>query len=744
MKVKIIAALGVLVLVVGAVVLLWNKQFGEDAPPPKKADYKPRVYLDTSGFGPLTRRIQTWRDPTSLEDVRSAFDQFGSRELFAVEKRLAEPNLTPRERLESHFYKTQMYLYDGDAKHGYETLLQARDYLTANPQLEEEFLYTVIFLQGVASLRRGENENCIECRGEGACLFPISASAVHLKKDGSRLAIKHFTEYLEQFPDDLGVKWLLNLAYMTLGEHPQQVPEQYRLSFDRYGHDADIGKFKDIGHLLGVNRFNQAGGVVMDDFDGDGLLDLVMTTFDPLEKMLFFRNKGDGTFEERNNIADGKQYGGLNLVHGDYNNDGYLDIYIPRGAWLSRGIRPSLLKNNGDGRFTDVTQEAGLMDAFNSLCATFADYNNDGHLDLFVCNEVGNNRLYRNRGDSTFEEVACAAGVEGNSQNCKGATWFDYDNDGYPDLFLNYLNSGPQLFHNERNGKFTNVTARMGITGPEVGFSCWSFDYDNDGWIDIFSTCYQRNLDEIISGIVHPNKTTRMGTTKLFRNMQGKEFKDVSEQTGVNKVFATMGSNFADFDNDGYLDFYLATGEPPYSTLIPNRMFKNMGGKHFAEITSSARTGNLQKGHGVACGDWDRDGNIDLFAMLGGASPGDRFHNAMFQNPGQGNNWLNVKLVGQKSNRSALGARIKVVTKGSPTQTIQRHVNTGSSFGNNPLEQQFGLSKATEVATLEVHWPTSGTTQTFHNLAVNQAIEITEGVDQFRVLPRKRVPLPKE
>ena len=138
----------------------------------------------------------------------------------------------------------------------------------------------------------------------------------------------------------------------------------------------------------------------------------------------------------------------------------------------------------------------------------------------------------------------------------------------------------------------------------------------------------------------------------------------MTKEAGLDMVFATMGSNFGDFDNDGYLDFYLGTGDPNLATLVPNRMFKNVGGQRFAEITGSSGTGHLQKGHGVACGDWDRDGNVDIFIEMGGAIHGDKYHNVLFQNPGQGNHWLTVKLVGKKTNRAAIGARIKVVTAG--------------------------------------------------------------------------------
>src|SRR5262249_28725558 len=157
------------------------------------------------------------------------------------------------------------------------------------------------------------------------------------------------------------------------------------------------------------------------------------------------------------------------------------------------------------------------------------------------------------------------------------------------------------------------------------------WDYDNDGWLDIYAASYQRSLSDIVANMI--GEPSLLQTDRLYRNLEGKGFRDVSKEAGIAMVMAPMGSNYADFDNDGWLDFYLATGEPPYSTLVPNRMFRNVGGKRFAEITLSSRTGLLQKGHGVACGDWDRDGHVDLFTQTGGATPGDMFHNALFQNP---------------------------------------------------------------------------------------------------------------
>jgi hypothetical protein len=301
---------------------------------------------------------------------------------------------------------------------------------------------------------------------------------------------------------------------------------------------------------------------------------------------------------------------------------------------------------------------------------------------------------------------------------------------------------GARLYRNNQNGTFSDVTRSLGIDGPVLGFACWSWDYDNDGWLDIFATCYDRSVEGVVQGLI--GRPHKLHSNRLYRNRQGKGFEDATRDAGLDMVFATMGSNFGDFDNDGFLDMYLGTGEPNLATIVPNRMFKNIAGRHFAEVTASSGTGNVQKGHGVACGDWDRDGDIDIFIEMGGVINGDKYHNILFQNPGNDNHWLTVKLVGQKTNRAAIGARIKVLT-GEPgdSRTIHRHITTGSSFGANPLEQTIGLGKAERISLLEIHWPTSGTTQVFREVPIDRTIEITEFAEGFRVMDRKPIALPE-
>ena len=483
-------------------------------------------------------------------------------------------------------------------------------------------------------------------------------------------------------------------------------------------------------------------------YDGEaeasyGLLDIVVTCHDPTEAMAFYRNRGDGTFEDRTvqaGIRD--QLGGLVCYQADFDNDGRLDVFIPRGAWFDYPIRPTLLHNNGAGGFTDVTREAGLLDPVNSNAAAWGDFDNDGWIDLFVACERQQNRLYRNRGDGCFDQVAAAAGVEGEpSRRAKGCTWLDYDNDGFPDLFVNNLEDTGRLYHNERDGRFTEVTLEMEINGPVEGFACWAWDFDNDGWLDIFAASAKRDLSACVKSMI--GEPHGLSTGRLFHNVHGQRFEDRTKQAGVDGVYAVMGCNFADFDNDGWLDFYMGTGSPSVATLVPNRMFKNVAGTRFADITGSSRTGHLQKGHAVACGDWDRDVDVDMFIEMGGAINGDKYHNILFQNPGQGNHWLSVKLVGRKTNRAAIGARIKVVTAGSAPRSIYRHVTSGSSFGANTLEQTIGLANASRIASLEIDWPASHTTQVFHDLAADQAIQIAEFDSSYRRLDWKRIPEPR-
>ena len=526
--------------------------------PELRRGYSERLpVIDTSGFLVISTLLPKWNPDVSLEELSAILRGAGYRSIEDIDKRLADPARGDQDRVADLLLKSALFNFEGEPEKSYQVLEGLRAFVGRDDRLAAPVLASVIYCQGISALRRGENENCIMCRGESSCILPILPAAVHTNPAGSRLAIKHFTEYLAKFPDDLEIRWLLNLAHMTLGEYPDQVDPRFRLDLSRFlKSEFDVGKFRDVGHLVGVNRLNQSGGAIMEDFDNDGLLDVTVSSYDPSTPLAFYRNKGDSTFEDLSTKAGvTSQLGGLVCYQTDYDNDGWMDIYVsPRGLAPSSRPADAPAGTTGAGGFVDVTRQANFArPRVNSNAAAWADFDNDGWLDLFVACEKQTNRLYHNKGNGTFEEVAARAGVQGSSADfCKGCTWIDFDNDRYPDLFLNNLAGDARLYHNNRDGSFADVTAMMRINGPYHGFSCWAWDFDNDGWLDIFATCYDRTLGDVVKGLL--GQPHSRYSSRLYRNLAGKGFEDVTKQAGLDMVFATMGSNFGDFDNDGWLD----------------------------------------------------------------------------------------------------------------------------------------------------------------------------------------------
>jgi hypothetical protein len=607
-------------------------------------------------------------------------------------------------------------------------------------QMEPEWLT----FQAICYLRMGELENCCANHNADSCMFPIKGKGVHTLQRGSRGAVEVLTELLGKYPGDLRARWLLNIAYMTLGEYPGKVPAAWLLDPKLFASDYDIKAFPDI-----------AASVVLEDFDNDGLLDLMVSSWGVNSQLRLFRNNGDGSFTERTEEAGLLGLtGGLNMIHCDYNNDGFMDVLVLRGAWLgTEGKYPcSLLRNNGDFTFTDVTEEAGLLRFHPTQTAVWFDYNNDGWLDLFIANESKDPagdpnpcELFRNNADGTFTECAAEHGVN-LVGFFKGVVSADYNNDGRPDLFLSRLDGQKILFRNDGPAgadtsarapwKFTDVAAAAGVTEPPSTFTCWFFDYNNDGWPDILLNGYAiEDVGDIAADYLGlPYSGQR---AKLYRNNGDGTFTDASKECGVDKLLLTMGANFGDLDNDGWLDFYVGTGNPDLSVLVPNRMFRNDGGRRFQDVTTSGGFGQLQKGHAVAFGDINNSGTQDIYSVVGGAVESDHAHNQLFRNPGHGNNWLKLKLEGVRTNRAAIGARVKVVVQdGEGERAIHRTVGTGGSFGSTTLRQEIGVGRATVVKRVEIFWPVTGLTQVVTGLEVNNLYHVREGTD-----PAKRVEL---
>lgn len=648
------------------------------------------------------------------------------------ENSLDRTNARPYDRVEARFVKGQLHAYKGEMPKAIEQWQAAYDYARSNlpqmlPILEEAL--------GIGYLHQAEMENDVYHNPGDRCLFPMRPGLRYTRTASSEAAVRHFEKYLEGVPSELEVRWLLNIAEMTLGNYPDGVPPQYLIPPSVFASTETVGRFIDVAPDAGLNLFALSSGVLVDDFDNDGLLDVATSSYDACAPMHFFHNNGDGTFSDRTAAAGlAKQLGGLNLVETDYNNDGCPDMLVLRGAWEKSPQRKSLLRNNCDGTFTDVTQASGLASPGNTQGAAWADINNDGLLDLFVADERGPSHLFLNQGGGTFQDISKSAGIDGSAFS-KGVAAADYDGDGYVDFYVSNINNASNyLYHNNHDGTFTEVAEQAGVLGTGKSFATWFFDYDNDGWPDLFVDSFYISVDEIARtylGLPH-----NAGTLKLYKNLGNGTFRDVSKEVGLDKVFMPMGANFGDIDNDGYLDVYLGTGSPSYASVVPNVMLRNNEAKSFADVTASSGTGELHKGHGVAFADLDNDGDEDILTSIGGATPGDSHTFRLFENPGNGNDWIVLRLVGGKANRAAIGARVKVTVKneGRTARAIWRTVGSQSSFGGSPLRQHIGLGKSAEIVKIEIWWPGTPAPQIFTNIATRQFIEIKEGAARYSKL----------
>jgi len=677
----------------------------------------------------------------NLEEVCAIRKASLANGIAGLEQSLAAPEEAQKpavDQIQTHYALAQLEAYKGNmdgAVTEFEAAykLAVADVPAGVPQLTE--------VLGVAYLHKSRMENGIFTAPGDRCIFPPHGSACFAHTEDSQQAIKYLTRYLQLKPeprDSVQVKWLLNLAYMTLGEYPSAVPAEYLIPPSVFQSGESVGRFDDVAPAAGLSFVSMAGGVAVDDFENNGLLDVVVSSYDVCQPLRYFHNNGDGTFTDRTAQAGlSGELGGLNIIQADYNNDGCMDLLVLRGAW-EFPERKSLLRNNCNGTFTDVTAQAGLAEpATRTQTAVWADINNDGLLDLFVGNENGPSQLFLNKGDGTFEDISHSSGVD-RIAFTKGVVAGDYDNNGYMDFYVSNLYGGNFLYHNNHNNTFTEVSEKAGVHQANAqSFATWFFDYDNDGWPDLFVTGYYFSTDQTIRNYL--GLPTSAGTMKLYRNLGNGTFQDVTLQTRLNRINTPMGANFGDLFNDGYLDIYLATGGPEYGALTPKMLLRNNDAKYFTDVTASSGTGDLDKGHGVAFADLANNGQEDLLVSIGGATPGDAHAFRVFQNPGNHNDWITVKLVGVKSNRAGIGARIKVTVEnaGQGIRSIYRTVGSGGSFGANPIEQHIGLGGKARIVDLDVWWPASNTRQQFTRVGVDQFIEVREFAKDYTRLRRK-------
>ncbi len=612
-----------------------------------------------------------------------------------------------------------------------ENFMQQRNF-TYTSLLKKETL-SILEVLGIAYLRLGEYSNCLTNHNDESCILPLTAKGIHKDINGSTKAIEIFSLLHQQFPKDQ-YRWILNLAHMTLGHQPSKIPNSYYLDFPNSNKEqSDFPPFKEIAMNLGVAQNGLSGGVCFDDFNNDGLLDIFCTSYGLSDQCKLFINNGS-SFEDRT-VQAGLTgiVSGLNAVQADYNNDGHIDILILRGGWLQKGGHHpnSLLRNNGDGSFTDVSKSSRILSYHPTQTACWFDFNRDGFLDLFIGNESRNEdkhacELFVNQKDGTFKEQAAQHNLGQIYGYVKGVVAEDLNNDKWPELYISVLGDKNRLYKNN-TGKFEDISQSSNTSMPVYSFPSWIWDVNNDGLNDIAVFSYDiRNTQEIASSFTQEllDKPIPFDKAKLYINKGNLQFEEQSQAFGIDKCTYAMGSNYGDLDNDGWLDFYIGNGSPQLNSVIPNRMFRNVNGKSFEEVTSAGRFGHIQKGHGAAFADFDQDGDQDIYMVMGGAYEGDFFTNVLFENPIQENNWINLDLEGTRTNKKGQGVKIRIELENG--RNIYHTVGTGGSFGGNSLRSEIGLGKAEKIKNLEVLW-TKSVAQNFSDLEVNSSYKIIEG-----------------
>ena len=538
-----------------------------------------------------------------------------------------------------------------------------------------------------------------------------------------------------------------------------QVQTQSQVRFTDVTDKAEI-KFKHFKGNKGmsINLEEFGPGVCAVDYDGDGWTDIYfVNSRDRYGRGIkaqnaLYHNNRDGTFTDVTDKAGvpGTAFG-LGCVWGDYDNDGFPDLFVTQ---FGKNV---LYHNNGDGTFTDVTDRAGVGGLETGMFhagATFVDYDRDGKLDLYVGTYVAMdndsqryckiaamltscppsafkgspNALYHNNGDGTFTNVTKKAKIlepEGKSLSVGAA---DFDNDGWPDIFV--ANDGVRafLFRNKRDGTFEETAGIAGMaysqSGQPLAAMCISLgDYNNDGLLDLYISDFQGSSDHV------------------WRNDGSGFFSEASDSAGITiptKTVLSFGGGFFDYDNDGWLDIFIANGHvyPEIEQSFPdthykqlNTVFHNLKNGKFAEVSAATGIASLapRVGRGVAFLDFDNDGSVDVLVANNGDPP-----TLLHNEGGSGNHFVNFKLVGTKSNRDAMGARIRVVAGG--ISEIREIAGGGSYLSQSELRANFGLGTATRAELVEVSWP-SGAKQSFKNVEADKFWLIVEGNPELAPQP---------
>ena len=694
-----------------------------------------------------TREENPFLSPKRLDELRRQAE-------------LLPPDATAEQRRSFHLALGMQELTLGTARAAVDNLTTA--YMLSPDPMEDAARMDkarLSYYLGLAWMRLGERTNCVTNHTGESCLFPIRGGGVHTDKEGSENAVRYFREVLHTMPgrtvEHVAAKWLLNIAYQTLGVPREQIPLSERLPSRVTTSEATFPRLPNVALGLGLGTVSLAGGAIVEDFDGDGRFDVLTSTWDPTGPMHLFLRQADGSFADRTEAAGLTGLtGGLNMVQADYDNDGDPDVLVLRGAWLgTSGKHPnSLLRNDGGGRFTDVTFEAGLADAgawYPTQTGAWADYDNDGDLDLYVGNEHAEDnpapgQLFRNDGDGTFTDVARAAGVE-NLRFAKAVVWGDYDGDRDPDLYVSNLGADNRLYRNNGDGTFTDVAPELGVTAPKDSFPVWFWDYDNDGALDLYVSSY----------------TYTVGPQRLFISIADDLGIPDPGRAGAalpgRRAGRLRGRQRGDRDRP-HLHAHGRQLRRPGQRRLPRRLPRHRlpglrrAGAQRALLEPPGRAfrrGLRRRRHGQPPegarhrlrrpGRRRRPGRVRADGRL---LPGGHVRRRPVREPGLRPPLAAGEARGAALEPERLGARIHAeIIDGGERRSIYRWVGSGATFGGNPLEEHLGLGDATRVELLEIDWPTSGVHQSFRDVAGDRSIRIVEGSDRIEEVDSPPLPL---
>jgi len=486
-------------------------------------------------------------------------------------------------------------------------------------------------------------------------------------------------------------------------------------SFVFYTHSLFSQTFTRITTGDIVNTGTYSEGAYWIDYNNDGYLDLFTANIVNQNNALFLNNR-NSTFTKITTGAivndGGFSYGGC---FGDFNNDGYTDLYVINGGG-STSQGKFLYMNNGNATFNKITTGAVVTDVSGAWGSSTVDYDNDGNLDIFVSNFNQNNALYKGNGDCTFTKIT-TGNIVTDGGGSLGCVWCDYDNDGDKDLFVANTNfsSGQVnfLYNNNGNGTFTKVTTGNIVTDAANSTGASWGDYDNDGDFDLFVTNY--------SG----------ANNYLYNNNGNGTFTKITSGAIVNDGGNSVGSAWGDYDNDGDLDLFVS------NDINENEfLYSNNNDGTFTKITAGDIVNSGGRSNGSVWGDYDNDGDIDLYVTNGDQPTAQ--NNFLFRNDGNANNWINILFKGTVSNKSAIGTRVTlraVINGNAVRQTREIFGQTGYN-AQNSLNEEFGVGNAAMIDSIIVKWP-NGNTETFTNIAPNRFITITEnqGVSNIQNAP---------